>query len=333
MNVIKINIDGKQARNPDKLQKIVCGNTDYVIAFTFSEEWAAHEVKTARFVTGPTFAEVVFTGNECPAPKLSNVSGVEIGVYAGDLETTTRAYVDCEKSILCGAGVHAEPPADVYNQLAEMCDEAVQTANAVEERANNGEFKGDKGDKGDKGEDGHTPEKGVDYFTEEDKAEIVQTATTYKVVCAGELDETTGGVLAIKAEITEDISKMREFHFYIEFPATEENAGKTAYVNANISGAPAGSNSFFSVTSTAALKANTGYSCMAISEVLDKCDGQYVLSFQRSCDNSANNGINARGNALVTTARWNLPKNTTLYLNINNNVAFLSGTKWRLEGR
>lgn len=161
----------------------------------------------------------------------------------------------------------------------------------------------------------------------------VKNASAFKTICSGALDENWDGVGAISAEITEDISAMREFHFYIEFPATEENAGTTAYVNANISGSPAGSNSFFSVNSPAALKAGTTYSCMAISEVLDKCDGQYILSFQRSCVDSANNGTNARGNALVTTARWNLPKNTTLYLNINNNVAFLSGTKWRLEGR
>ena len=32
---------------------------------------------------------------------------------------------------------------------------------------------GEKGDKGDKGADGYTPVKGIDYFTEEDKAELV----------------------------------------------------------------------------------------------------------------------------------------------------------------
>ena len=32
-----------------------------------------------------------------------------------------------------------------------------------------------KGDKGDRGEDGYTPQKGTDYFTEEDKEEMVQS--------------------------------------------------------------------------------------------------------------------------------------------------------------
>ena len=35
-------------------------------------------------------------------------------------------------------------------------------------------IKGDKGDKGDKGENGYTPVKGVDYFTDADKQELIQ---------------------------------------------------------------------------------------------------------------------------------------------------------------
>ena len=38
--------------------------------------------------------------------------------------------------------------------------------------------KGDKGDKGDQGEAGHTPVKGTDYWTEEDKAEIIADIPT-----------------------------------------------------------------------------------------------------------------------------------------------------------
>ena len=176
MKVIRIDIDGKQAINPDKAQKIVCDNTDYVISFSFSLEWEAHEVKTARFVTGSSFEEVAFTGNECPVPMLSNTTGVKIGVYAGNLQTTTRAFVDCVKSILCGSATHAEPPKDIYNQIVELCDEAVKTAQSVEQRVNSGELDGkdgEKGDKGDKGADGYTPQKGIDYWTDADKIEIV----------------------------------------------------------------------------------------------------------------------------------------------------------------
>ena len=38
--------------------------------------------------------------------------------------------------------------------------------------------KGDKGDKGDNGADGYTPQKGIDYWTEEDKQEIISEVNT-----------------------------------------------------------------------------------------------------------------------------------------------------------
>ena len=38
-------------------------------------------------------------------------------------------------------------------------------------------LKGPKGDKGDKGDDGYTPKKGVDYFTENDKQELIEAVT------------------------------------------------------------------------------------------------------------------------------------------------------------
>lgn len=56
------------------------------------------------------------------------------------------------------------------NGAADVVQEAVDTALA--EAKASGEFKGDKGDKGD---DGKTPEVGVDYFTEADKEEMVQS--------------------------------------------------------------------------------------------------------------------------------------------------------------
>ena len=47
--------------------------------------------------------------------------------------------------------------------------------------------KGDKGDKGDKGADGKTPVKGVDYFTDADKAEMVSAVIAQLPVYAGEV--------------------------------------------------------------------------------------------------------------------------------------------------
>lgn len=136
---------------------IVCGNSDYVVDFVFDEEWNEHTLKTARFKTNGEYTDVVFSGNVCPMPIISNAKIVWIGVFAGELSTSTPAIVHCKPSILDGEDIPAPPRDDVYTQLVALCEEAVETANGVEERANNGEFDG------------------KDYIlTEADKAEIVQ---------------------------------------------------------------------------------------------------------------------------------------------------------------
>ena len=60
---------------------------------------------------------MVFTGTKCPIPVITGAFGVLVGVYAGDLHTTTAATVDTEKSILCRNGLPADPPPDVYAQI------------------------------------------------------------------------------------------------------------------------------------------------------------------------------------------------------------------------
>ncbi len=47
--------------------------------------------------------------------------------------------------------------------------------------------KGDPGEKGDKGDPGHTPVKGTDYFTDADKAELVQSVIAGLPKYAGEV--------------------------------------------------------------------------------------------------------------------------------------------------
>lgn len=80
---------------------IVCGNNDYQVKFTFDDEWSAYDKKIARFVWGGQFQDVEFTGDTCPVPILSGVTFCEVGVYAGELCTTTSAFIGCKPSILC----------------------------------------------------------------------------------------------------------------------------------------------------------------------------------------------------------------------------------------
>lgn len=95
----------------------VCGNSDYVINFDFDVEWEAYETKTARFKYNGSYTDVVFDGNQCPMPVINDTYTVEIGVFAGDIHTTTPALLPMKKSILCGEGSPEDPTPDVYNQI------------------------------------------------------------------------------------------------------------------------------------------------------------------------------------------------------------------------
>ncbi len=103
----------------------VCGNSDFVVGFVFGKEWDEFETKTARFIHGGEHTDIVFTGKECKVPVILNTKRMEIGVYAGDLHTTTPAIVHCRKSILCDSGAPADPTPDVYAQLMEMLENGV----------------------------------------------------------------------------------------------------------------------------------------------------------------------------------------------------------------
>lgn len=126
---LKIQVTNKVAVNMTPENFIVCGNSGYVVEFLFDEEWQSKSVKTARFVYRKGgknyFEDVVFTGNTANVPVLSNIEYVLVGVYAGDLITTTPAVVECSKSILCGSGKNKEPQTDVYNQLLELLNDGL----------------------------------------------------------------------------------------------------------------------------------------------------------------------------------------------------------------
>lgn len=128
MNEIKIKVTNKVA-TVTGTPNIVCGNSGYTVKFTFDSEWSGYNTKTARFNyidgEGKKHIDVVFSGAVCKVPVLINTDRVDIGVYAGDLQTTTGASVICRKSILCEDGANKEPSEDVYNQIMKMYEQKV----------------------------------------------------------------------------------------------------------------------------------------------------------------------------------------------------------------
>ena len=164
---IQINVTNKRAVVVGT-PVIVCENSDYTVAFAFDAEWAGRDTKTARFVYvqdgAVKYTDVVFIGNTVDVPTLTNIREVRVGVFSGDLCTTTPATIPCELSIRCGTGAPIDPTPSQYDQIMALLG--------------SGALKGDKGEKGDQGErgiqgePGYTPRRGVDYWTTEDVAEI-----------------------------------------------------------------------------------------------------------------------------------------------------------------
>ena len=106
----------------------ICGNSDYLVEFSFDREWDAFDHKTARFIHGTTYTDQVFSGNLCPVPVLYNVTSFRIGVFAGDLSTSTTATVYAKKSILCGSGIPADPSISVYSQIMALLNDLNETS-------------------------------------------------------------------------------------------------------------------------------------------------------------------------------------------------------------
>lgn len=114
----------------------ICGNSDFTIKFDFDAEWQEYATKTARFHSDDgTYIDVVFDGDVCTVPVLSNIYNFKVGVFAGNLRTTTPALVSAKKSILCGSGVPAAPPDDVYSQIMELLNSAFKRIEALEKGA------------------------------------------------------------------------------------------------------------------------------------------------------------------------------------------------------
>lgn len=128
MKILRITIDNKIASFHRRDGHIVCGNSDYKIKFTFDEEWEAYSKKTARFIWGGQYFDVEFTGDSCNVPVITNAYSVQVGVYAGDLKTTTSASIECKRSVLCGREAPNPGSGQHYSNEAKIAAEEAQDA-------------------------------------------------------------------------------------------------------------------------------------------------------------------------------------------------------------
>lgn len=107
--------------------KLVGGNSDYKVVFDFDDEWKKYNVKTALFVFGKETVPQVFEGNICNGVAINKSTVCRIGVFAGDIVTTTPAIVECiMTSITDIGGTPKDPTPSVYNQIIDLLNKYIE---------------------------------------------------------------------------------------------------------------------------------------------------------------------------------------------------------------
>src|SRR5574344_1065149 len=99
---------------------VSCDNSDYTVKFIFDEEWEKEPLRIARFIWNKQYVDVQFTGDTCEVPVVSKTNNLAIGVYAGDLRTTTPAILTCYTSILSEDVIeHSVTPSE-YEEIMKL---------------------------------------------------------------------------------------------------------------------------------------------------------------------------------------------------------------------
>lgn len=136
MPTIDIRIKDNIAMQTGGQAFIVRDNSDYVINFTFDVEWAEETAKTARFaLQRGGYIDVPFTGSSVAVPVISTGRRVDVGVFAGNLRTTTSATLPLVPSIRSKGGAPVPPEDAVYdklialiNSMGEISDDDIKQA-------------------------------------------------------------------------------------------------------------------------------------------------------------------------------------------------------------
>ena len=118
MPEIKIKIRDKRAGGTGT---VICGNSDYTVAWDLDQEWTPYDTKTMRVnLADGTYQDVVFAGDTAALPALSTPGWASVGLYAGDLHTSRAADLRVLPSVTTPSGAPANPTPDVYDQLMEL---------------------------------------------------------------------------------------------------------------------------------------------------------------------------------------------------------------------
>lgn len=125
MPTIKLEVKNKIISLVDE-SLVVSYNKDYKVEFSFDIEWENENIKTARFVFGGKFVDVVIDGNVCDLPMIDKSVSIGVGVYAGDLHSTNKAFIPCIQSVLEEKGSPTTPTEDVYGQIIDLLNKYIE---------------------------------------------------------------------------------------------------------------------------------------------------------------------------------------------------------------
>ena len=111
----------------------ICGSGDFTAVFAFEAGWPVEDLKTARFQTESTYQDVLFRGNACPVPVFTNARKLEVGVYCGNLQTTTPARIAIREGIRSAWGPPEDPAPSLCDQILEAVGETVELGEQIGE--------------------------------------------------------------------------------------------------------------------------------------------------------------------------------------------------------
>lgn len=150
---LKVKVDRTKLKLVSQPAPFTEGLKNYAkIVFDFHEDWASLG-KSAMFkrVLDQHSVTVQITNNECVVPyEVFTYPQVELSVRGSGEDsviTTNILRIDVKRSVNEGSAP-AEPTDDVYDQIMAAAGEAIDAVEDLEQRANSGEFKGEKGDPG-----------------------------------------------------------------------------------------------------------------------------------------------------------------------------------------
>lgn len=198
---IKLNFSGRDCTDKS-VSLVTTGSVGTVTAaFGFDAEWEGF-ARTAIFASGGTVKRVVLDdANACVVPweVLTNCKQLTIGVVGTSgnrVLPSVPVTIPIIEGVCNGGTPPDDPTPDIYAQLLDLAKETQQIAQSVRDDADAGKF------------NGYTPVRGTDYWTDADKAEIVDDAAAY--------DLPSGGFTArkvVKTEIKTGASVSQSFAY------------------------------------------------------------------------------------------------------------------------